>query len=134
MFHMEKQELIHYWLHAAEIDVASMDNFVKMGENAWALFIGHLIIEKTLKALYVQNVGTQVPRIHNLVQLANLIGLEINEDIQEKLDKVSTFNISTRYPDDKFAFYKQATSEFVRIQTQIIKDIYQWLLSQIVMI
>jgi HEPN domain-containing protein len=128
---MEKQELIQYWLHAAELDIASMDNFIRMRENTWALFIGHLIIEKTLKALYVQNVGTQVPHTHNLIQLASVSGLEITDDLYDKLDTISTFNISTRYPDDKFAFYKQATSEFVSIQTKIIKDIYQWLLSQI---
>jgi len=33
--------------------------------------------------------------------------LKLSEDIAEELDLVTSFNIPTRYPDDKFVFYKK---------------------------
>lgn len=128
---MSNDELVNYWLKAAELDFQSMHNLGKANENHWALFIGQLVLEKTLKAIYVQNVDNQVPRTHNLVQLAISAGLELSEDIAEKLDLVTSFNINTRYPDDKFGFYKKCTKEFTNRQISIIEELYKWLLSQV---
>ena len=33
--------------------------------------------------------------------------LKLSEDIAEELDLVTSLNINTRYPDDKFVFYKK---------------------------
>jgi len=38
--------------------------------------------------------------------MANLAKVEFNEDTLEFLDAVNTFNLSTRYPDEKLRFYK----------------------------
>jgi len=49
----------------------------------------------------------------------------------EFLDAVNTFNISTRYPDEKFKFYKLCTAEFTANHFNQIKEIYKWLLQKI---
>ena len=83
------------------------------------------------KALYVQNIGKRAPRIHDLVRLANMAEIELKEETLEFLDAVSTFNISTRYPDEKLRFYKLCTIEFTEKYFQQIKGIYKCLLQKI---
>ena len=47
---------------------------------SFALFTGHLVIEKLLKAFYVKNVVIDVPKIHNLLILADKIGLKLTKN------------------------------------------------------
>ncbi|MDD3143653.1 MAG: HEPN domain-containing protein [Candidatus Cloacimonetes bacterium] len=48
---MEPRELIHYWLESAGRDMETMEKLYKMEEYPWALFLGQLVLEKTLKAV-----------------------------------------------------------------------------------
>lgn len=96
----------------------------------WCLFIGHLVIEKTLKAFYVRDKQEMPPKIHNLVKLAENTKLSLTEDQCAFLADVNDFNIEARYPDAKFSFYQTCTSEFTEGQFSKIKEMYKWLLSQ----
>ena len=40
--------------------------------------------------------------------------VEFDDPTLEFMDAVNTFNISTRYPDEKLKFYKMCTHEFTR--------------------
>ena len=71
------------------------------------------------------------PRIHDLVRLAHLAKIELEEETLGFLDAVNTFNISTRYPDEKFKFYKLCTGEFTENHFTQIKEIYKCLLQKI---
>jgi len=128
---MDKAEKITYWLEAAGWDFKSMQVFLANGENHWALFVGQLVLEKTLKALILKNTELQIPRTHNLVQLAETAGLKLNEVKSDLLDLITTYNISTRYPDERFEFYKKCTPEFTEEQSAIIEELYLWLRAQI---
>ncbi len=55
----------------------------------------------------------------------------MDEEMVEFLDAVNTFNISTRYPDEKFKFYKLCTKEFAEQNFYRIKEIREWLLQKI---
>jgi len=46
-----REELINYWLEAAERDWVVIDHLFEKGDYHYALFFGHLVIEKMLKAL-----------------------------------------------------------------------------------
>jgi HEPN domain-containing protein len=89
-------------------------------------------LEKTLKAFYVKNVDEIPPRIHDLVRLADMAKMKLDEDTLEFLDAVNTFNISTRYPDEKLKFYKTCNYEFTNEQFKRIKGIYKCLLEKMV--
>ena len=67
---MNKQESIDFWLTSSEENFRSMNNMFKSREYMWSLFIGHLVIEKLLKAYYVKMVDSNVPRTHDLLKLA----------------------------------------------------------------
>lgn len=98
---MQKQDLIDYWLKTSDNDYNTMLNLFKSKDYHWSLFIGHLVIEKLLKAIYVKTIDNSPPRIHDLLRLAERVGLNIREDQKDALDLITTFNINARYPDYK---------------------------------
>jgi HEPN domain-containing protein len=128
---MTKEEHIEYWVKTAEHDIATAQSLFDTGHYDWCLFIGHLVLEKILKAHYVNNTGEVPPKIHDLVRLASKTKLPISENQKNFLEKVNDFLIEARYPDEKLEFYKTCTKEFTDKNLQKIKDIYQWLKSNL---
>lgn len=108
-----------------------MDKLFNMEEYPWSLFIGQLVIEKVLKALYTQNIDNNVPKIHDLSRLALLAHIELSKADLDALDIVSSFNMNTRYPDIKLSFYKICTKEYTTTNIDIIRGLYACLLSLI---
>jgi len=121
------QKLKDYWTTSSDNDFSTMvDMFSTMHYN-WSLFLGHLVIEKLLKAYYVQATENFPPLIHDLRRLGELAGLEFDENKKIILDTISRFNINARYDDYKSNFYKLCTKEFTEIWITTIKDIRQWI-------
>lgn len=116
-----------YWISEAEEALNVTRHLFETKDYSYALFFGHLALEKMLKALYVNNCKKHAPPIHNLQRLAKLAGLSLDEDKIEKLILISSFNIEARYPDIKRSFRIKCTKKFTIDQIQIIKEIYKWL-------
>ena len=53
--------------------------------------------------------------------------MSFDNDLSEKLDFITTFNIETRYDDYKKEFYNKCTKEFTQNWINHIKDISEWL-------
>jgi HEPN domain-containing protein len=85
------------------------------------------LVEKMLKALYVNEKKEHAPPIHNLNRLANLAGIPLDEDKTGELILISSSNIEARYPDLKRAFISRCTRQFTEVQLQAIREIYEWL-------
>ena len=127
---MTKDEIINYWLNSAGADLKAMNSLFKTGHYTWALFLGHLVIEKLLKAVYVKNIGANVPYIHNLIRISEEAKLELTEKQKDFLAEITTFNIKSRYPDYKGRFYRKATRKFTLHYLKEIKEFRQWLLKK----
>ena len=98
---------------------------------SYALFFGHLAIEKLLKAIYVARKKEQAPFIHNLDRLAEMSGISLTEEQQERLIRISRFNLEARYPDEKRTFRKICTKEFTSKELAEIEEVYKWLKSML---
>jgi HEPN domain-containing protein len=124
---MNKQEIIEFWITSSDDNYKSMLNMLKAGEYMWALFIGHLVIEKLLKAYYLKISGGDVPRTRDLLKLAVTAGMEINETMKDNLQYITLFNIETRYEEYKREFHKKCTRKFAHDSITKIKGIKKWL-------
>lgn len=128
---MNKEELIKYWIDASNIDFKAMENLFKSNDYVWSLFIGHLVIEKLLKALVVRN-NKEIPsKIHDLNRLAEISFLNLDEERKNLMDVITSFNIEARYPDYKKEFYKKCNYEFTSTYINQIKEVRLWLLEQL---
>ena len=122
---------VSYWIDSANHDLGVAESLFENGKYDWCLFIAHLVLEKILKGLYVNFKNEFPPKSHDLVRLIEMVGLEMDEEALEFLDSVNTFNISTRYPDEKLKFYRLCTKEFAAENFSRIKEIRRWLLQKI---
>lgn len=104
---MKKDEIMKYWLESAELDFKAMASLFSNAHYVWALFIGHLVIEKLLKVYYVKSVDTEAPYTHDLLKIAEKSGLELTNNQKLFLDEVTAFNIRVRYPIIKGSFTKK---------------------------
>ncbi|MBR0351115.1 MAG: HEPN domain-containing protein [Clostridia bacterium] len=131
---MNSQDLIKYWLESSDRDLESMIKNFEAKQYTWALFIGHLSLEKLLKGIYakVNEANPYPPKIHNLNILAEKCGLELNEKYKRILFTCNTFNISARYEDYKDEFYKKCTKEYTSEQINNIKEVQAWLKEQLI--
>jgi len=124
---MTKEEHIKYWRESAQRDLESAEAIFSSGRYDWCLFVGHLALEKILKALFVERNDNNIPpKIHNLVRLAELSRIEMNDEQKFFLDKASDFNTQTRYPDYKLEFYKTCDADYAKENLAKIKELYKW--------
>jgi HEPN domain-containing protein len=104
-----------------------MEHLFEKADYAWALFVGHLVLEKLIKAWYVHNVGINPPFIHDLVRLAEKADLALSEGQKDILDTVSTFNLRACYDDYKREFHRKCTRDFTKKWMDEIRGMRTWL-------
>lgn len=64
----DKAKLINYWSESSDDDYETMIVMFESKRFQWALFVGHLLIEKLLKALYVKNIKNNRQWIKALIK------------------------------------------------------------------
>jgi len=105
----------------------SLQELFKSRTYNWALFIGHISVEKLLKALYVKLHGRHAPAIHNLYRLAELCEMELTDEYSDWLDTITSFNINARYDDYNKEFYNLCTREYTELSIGRIKELRKWI-------
>jgi HEPN domain-containing protein len=118
-----------YWFDEAEGALTVADHLIENGDYSYALFFGHLAVEKELKGLHAIRQGQHAPPIHNLLRLAKAAGLEPNKSQTELLIRITAFNIEARYPDPKGDFRRNCTAEYAAEQMATIREVMAWLKS-----
>lgn len=126
---MDNITLMEYWINSSDRDYESMKKNFEIKQYTWALFIGHLTIEKLLKGLYAKN-NTDNPytiKSHNLLALAQKCNIELTDEQVQKLKMITQFNISARYEDYKNEFYDLCTEKYTTEQINNIEEVRTWL-------
>ncbi len=121
------EKIVTHWIESSDEDFKSMCSMLESKHYDWALFVGHLAIEKLLKGLYVKKHHKHAPFIHDLLRLAALNNLDVTEEQEEWLDEITSFNLNTRYVDSKKQFYFKCTPEFATQWANKIKNLRIWL-------
>jgi len=128
---MDREEITQFWIRAADRDYKTMNLLFKQKDYAWSLFLGHLVLEKLLKAFYIKSVDIKVPLIHDLLRIADKANLEMSADQRDFLDIVSQFNIRVRYDDYKLKFHKTCNKSYAEKYIHEIKAFRKWLKEQL---
>lgn len=120
-------EIRSYWIKEAEEALSVAEHLFEKGDYSYALFFGHLAVEKILKALYVDHKREHAPPTHNLQRLAREADLTLDKEKRQTFLLITSFNIEARYPDIKRSFRRKCTQEFTLEQMQVIRETFQWL-------
>ncbi len=121
------EKIINYWIEGSDDDYETMIVMFDTKRYSWSLFIGHLMIEKLLKAYYVKVKSDYPPFIHNLLRLAEKSDLKLADDKKEQLVTITAFNINARYDDYKMSFKKHCTPEFTSKWIEKLKELRIWI-------
>jgi HEPN domain-containing protein len=127
----EVEKTIKYWLDGAAYDLETARSLLETKRFPYALFFGHLSLEKLLKALVVKATQQHAPYTHSLTLLASKTNLEIPESILDQLAEFTEFHLESRYPDDKKEFYETCTEVFSHRKFKEMEDVYQWLIRKL---
>ena len=126
MIDPEKQ--IAYWRQGAEEDRTVARELLDRGHTRHGLFLCHLALEKALKAHVCKKSRDLAPRIHNLVRLAEMAGLDLPGGYGDLLADMNAFNIEGRYPD---LLVPPPSSTETQLYATRAEEVLQWLLSQL---
>lgn len=124
---IDVDKIVKHWVETSEDDFNTMMILYNSKSYGWSLFLGHISIEKLLKALYVKRFKEHAPFTHNLYRLGELIGLDLSEEYSDWLDEITSFNLNVRYNDYKKEFYRLCTPEYTRNWIDRIKILRTWI-------
>lgn len=109
MDHLSEQ-----WVERAQYDLDTADAMFKAGRFLYVLFCCQQAIEKALKAVIVRKTGELPPRIHNLLRLAEVAGIESGQKQTHLLTRLSSYYIQSRYPEEIREASAMITQELAR--------------------
>lgn len=116
-----------HWISTSDNDYQTMMNLFGSKDNHWALFMGHLVIEKLLKGKIVKNNQTHAPFTHDLRKLNKVANLDLDVEMIKWLDTITTFNLNARYDDYKQEFYRKCTDDYTKEWIEKIKSLRSWI-------
>lgn len=124
---IDVEKIVGYWVETSDDDFKTMANLFKTKDYHWVLFIGHLVLEKLLKACVVKQTSKNSPFTHDLTKLAKITGFNFSEEQLDGLDTITTFNLNARYDSFKKAFYRKCTYEFTKEWFNKIETLRLWI-------
>lgn len=125
-FSFDVKKTVSYWVEGAEYDLEVATAMLKAKKNPYVLFMGHLALEKLLKALVVKRTKAHAPFSHSLPYLLERSGVKMPEPMQARLSEFMEFHLGARYPDASKAFYKKCTREYTDVRFKEIKEVFEW--------
>lgn len=127
---MELKEKIDFWQQRAKEDFQVAEQQLDLKNFVWCLFFCHLALEKALKARVMATTKAEPPYLHDLLVLAQLAKLDLNEKVIADLRTITSFNLETRYEDYKQRLRKQANEDFTKQYLKVTQELLKWFLSQ----
>lgn len=119
---------VEYWKTGSEEDLAAAESLFEEGHFRHCLFCAHLALEKMLKAHVVRGTCDVPPRIHNLVRLAHLAGLKLDDERERFLRRFDLHQLEGRYPDSEHVALHDS---LVRQELRTATEVLEWLKTQL---
>lgn len=124
----DMSEQIEYWQMIAEEDWEVGRQLIGNNKTRHGLFFVHLTLEKLAKACFCKTRGKTPPKIHNIVRISELAGLDVPDDICRFMARMNEFNLEGRYPwllikppskAEALEYYNQANEVMLWLKKQL---------------
>lgn len=109
MLKFDVEKTVLYWFESAEYDMGVAEAMYEKAKYPYALFMGHLALEKLLKALVVKTTRKHAPYTHSLPLLADKSGIQIPKETIKSLARFMEFHFEARYPNEQKNFYEKCS-------------------------
>jgi len=108
------------WLRIADHDIRGAASLLEDELYPGAAYFCQQAVEKLLKAVATEQ-AMEPPKTHDLVELADLAGIELAEEQETFLTRLSDHAVRSRYPGAEY------TEEEVRQLFEETKRFFEWL-------
>ncbi|MFH0809810.1 MAG: HEPN domain-containing protein [Pseudomonadota bacterium] len=120
-----------HWAEQARYDLDTAKAMFDSGRYLYVLFCCQQAAEKMLKALIAMRTEELPPRIHQLVRLSEVAGLEVGQERADFLRELSAYYIQTRYPEEIGNLASQVKEQEARRVLDQTEEVLQWLSSML---
>jgi HEPN domain-containing protein len=120
---------IRQWIEQSRYDLDTAKAMMAQSRWLYVLFCAQQALEKALKAVITMKTEEFPPRIHNLLRLAEVADLSLNESQSLFLGELSAYYIQTRYPDEIDLLANMATFELAAETLKNTEEVAEWLFS-----
>jgi len=115
------------WLLSTEYDLKTATTLLKDKRYIYVVFMCHLAIEKTLKAILSEMFKELPPYTHNLNKLIELGNIVLPEAHQVFINKINLQSVPTRYPEDFKKLSKEFDKNIAEDYLKQTKGVIRWL-------
>ncbi|HPO13922.1 MAG TPA: HEPN domain-containing protein [Candidatus Hydrogenedentes bacterium] len=122
-------ESVQHWVDQSRYDLDTATAMLESGRYRYVLFCCQQAVEKALKAVISQQTGQMPPRIHNLLRLSELAGINLPPKESEFLAELSAYYIQSRYPEEIEHGSGAVTHSIAGETMHATEEIIQWLFS-----
>jgi len=118
-----------YWIEIAQYDIDTARVMFNGKRFLYVGFMCHQVIEKILKAYFVQTMNETPPYIHNLTVLAKKSGIyaAFSEEQKDLIDILEPLNIEARYPTTKEKLMQSLNKEKCESILQKTEVLFLWI-------
>ena len=115
------------WIEFAETDISAATHLFNTHYPIPTNIVCYLCqqsVEKALKAVLVQN-NVTVPKTHDINKILDIVAVyEPSITLEENIaDKITTFAIESRYPDEVFDFTKDDAEFILKYSKEILDNV-----------
>lgn len=115
------------WLLSSQYDLRTAETLLKSKRYIYVVFMCHLSLEKTLKAILSEKFKELPPYTHNLNRLIELGDIVLPEKHKIFINKINLQSVPTRYPEDFKRLSKEFNSKIAGDYLQKARGIITWL-------
>jgi HEPN domain-containing protein len=115
------------WLAQVDYDLIAAENMLQTGSYIYVIFMCHLTLEKTLKALVTEETKTMPLRTHNLINLTQRAKIILSQEHQDFIGKINDASVVTRYPDGLSKLMSEYDKPIAQEYLKITKEIVLWI-------
>lgn len=115
------------WLLSADYDLKTAALLLKNKRYIYVVFMCHLAIEKTLKAILSEMFKELPPYTHNLNRLIEIGDIALPTKYQDFINKINLQSVPTRYPEDFKRLSKEFDRKIAEDYLKQTKRIVRWL-------
>jgi len=115
------------WLLSAAYDIRTAESLLQNKKYIYVVFMCHLALEKTIKAVCSEMFEDLPPYTHNLNRLMEIAQISLPDDLKSFVDRINLQSVPTRYPEDFKKLSKEFNKSIASSCLSTTKEIIKWL-------
>lgn len=115
------------WADRARYDLGTAQAMLAAERYLYVLFCCQQAMEKMLKGVIARRTREHPPRVHHLMRLTEVAGVEVHESQADLLRELSAYYIQSRYPEEIPDLAAQVRPDEAKRILRQTEEFLQWL-------